>query len=41
MIFQIEKLGFEELSSFLRLQAQDTFPDLKDEGRLKTFAEKW
>ena len=41
MIFKIEKLGYEELSSFLRLQAQDAFPDLKDEGRLKTFAEKW
>jgi ribosomal protein S18 acetylase RimI-like enzyme len=41
MIFQIEHLAFEELSSFLRLQAEDTFPDLKDEERLKMLAEKW
>lgn len=41
MIFQIERLEFEELSSFLRLQAADCFPDLKDEERLKMLAEKW
>ena len=41
MIFQIERLDFEELCSFLRLQAEDSFPDLKDEERLKMLAEKW
>ena len=41
MIFQIERLGFEELIAFLRLQAEDSFPDLKDEDRLKMLAEKW
>ena len=41
MTFQIEQLGFEELCAFLRLQAEDSFPDLKDEERLKMLAEKW
>jgi len=41
MIFQIERLGFEELRSFLRLQAEDAFPDLKNEKRLNMLAEKW
>lgn len=41
MIFQIERLEFEELSVFLRLQAEDCFPNLKDEERLKILAEKW
>ena len=41
MIFQIERLGFEELSAFLRLQAEDSFPDLKEEERLNLLAEKW
>lgn len=41
MTFQIEQLGLEELSAFLRLQAEDSFPDLKDEERLKMLAEKW
>ena len=41
MTFQIERLGLEELSAFLRLQAEDSFPDLKNEERLKMLAEKW
>ena len=41
MIFQIEQLGLEELCTFLRLQAEDSFPDLKDEARLKMLAVKW
>jgi len=41
MIIQIERLGFEELSAFLHLQAEDSFPDLKNEERLKMLAEKW
>ena len=41
MIFQIERIDFEELCAFLRLQAEDSFPDLKDEKRLKMLAEKW
>lgn len=41
MIFQIEQLGLEEMSVFLRMQAEDSFPDLKDEDRLKMLAEKW
>lgn len=41
MTFQIERLGFEELCAFLRFQAEDAFPDLKDEDRLKMLAEKW
>jgi ribosomal protein S18 acetylase RimI-like enzyme len=41
MTFQIEQLGLEELSAFLCLQAEDSFPDLKDEERLKMLAEKW
>lgn len=41
MIFQIERLGFEELCSFLRWQSEDTFPDLKNEERLKLLAVKW
>lgn len=41
MTFQIERLGLEELSAFLRMQAEDSFPDLKDEIRLKMLAEKW
>lgn len=41
MTFQIERLGVEELSAFLRLQAEDTFSDLKNEERLKMLAEKW
>ena len=41
MTFQIERLGFEELCGYLRLQAEDSFPDLKDEKKLKMLAEKW
>ena len=41
MTFQIERLGFEELNIFLRLQAEDSFPDLRNEERLKMLAEKW
>ena len=41
MTFQIERLGLEELRTFLRLQAEDYFPDLKNEERLKMLAEKW
>lgn len=41
MTFQIERLGLDELSAFLRLQADDSFPDLKNEERLRMLAEKW
>lgn len=41
MLFQIERIEFEELCAFLRLQTEDSFPDLKDEDRLKMLAEKW
>ena len=41
MTFQIERLELEEMSAFLRLQAEDSFPDLKNEERLKMLAEKW
>lgn len=41
MTFQLERLKFDELCAFLRLQAEDTFPDLKNEERLKMLAEKW
>ena len=41
MTFQIEKVDSDELRAFLRLQAEDSFPDLKDEDRLKMLAEKW
>lgn len=41
MNYQIEHLNSVELSAFLRLQAQDAFPGLKDEARLTMLAEKW
>lgn len=41
MTYQIERLEFEELCAFLRLQAEDSFPNLKNEERLKMLAEKW
>lgn len=41
MTFQIERLGLGELITFLRLQAEDAFPNLKDEERLQMLAEKW
>lgn len=41
MNFSIEPLQFDELQAFLRVQADDAFPDLKDEERLNMLAEKW
>lgn len=41
MICKIERLDLEMLRAFLRKQADDAFPDLKDEGRLDMLAEKW
>lgn len=41
MKYTIERLSFEELAAFLKIQAEDAFPDLKDELRLNTLAEKW
>lgn len=41
MKYSIECLPVEELVAFLRVQSEDTFPDLKDEQRLKSLAEKW
>lgn len=41
MTFKIERLKLEELRAFLRKQADDAFPDLKDEVRLNMLAEKW
>ena len=41
MTFQLERLKFDELCAFLRLQAEDTFLDLKNEERLIMLAEKW
>ncbi len=41
MIFTIEHLQMEELKDFLRLQADDAFPNLKDDQRLNMLAEKW
>ena len=41
MFFKIERLPLEELRAFLRKQADDAFPDLKDEGRLNILAKKW
>lgn len=40
MLFQIEQLDFDELCAFMRFQAEDAFPSLKDEGRLLSFATK-
>lgn len=37
----IEHLQLPELVAFLQIQADDAFPSLKDEIRLKTLAEKW
>ena len=37
----IEQLQLDELRDFLREQANDAFPDLKDEQRLNLLAEKW
>ena len=41
MKIAIEQLGIEELQAFLRDQAEDAFPDLKDEKRLAMLSEKW
>lgn len=41
MNIAIEQLEIDELRSFLREQADDAFPDLKDEQRLNMLAEKW
>ena len=41
MIIAIEYLQLEELKAFLREQADDAFPDLKDEQRLDMLAGKW
>ncbi len=41
MTFQIERIDYEELCVYLRLQAEDSFPDLKDVDRLKMLAKKW
>lgn len=41
MTYQIERLKYKELSAFLRLQAEDSFPDLKNEERLEMLADKW
>lgn len=41
MKITIEQLQLDELQSFLREQADDTFPDLKDEQRLAMLSEKW
>ncbi len=41
MNIAIEQLQLDELKAFLREQAEDAFPDLKDEQRLNMLAEKW
>lgn len=41
MKIAIEPLPLEELQAFLREQAEDAFPDLKDEQRLTMLSEKW
>lgn len=41
MNITIEHLQLDELKAFLRIQADDAFPDLKDEERLNRLAEKW
>ena len=41
MVITIEQLSFEELSAFLRKQADDAFPELKDEEKLDMLAKKW
>lgn len=41
MNIAIEPLQLSELVAFLREQADDCFPDLKDEQRLNMLAEKW
>lgn len=41
MTITIEQLQLDELNAFLHIQAEDAFPDLKDEKRLKMLACKW
>ena len=41
MFVAIEHLKLDELKAFLRVQAGDAFPSLKDENRLNFLAEKW
>lgn len=41
MTIAIEQIELEELQAFLRAQAEDAFPDLKDEKRLAMLSEKW
>lgn len=41
MQIAVEPLPLEELQVFLREQAEDAFPVLKDEQRLATLSEKW
>lgn len=41
MNITIEQLQLDELRAFLREQADDAFPSLKDEARLNMLAEKW
>jgi ribosomal protein S18 acetylase RimI-like enzyme len=41
MIIAIEHLQLSELVAFLREQADEAFPDLKDEQRLNMLSEKW
>ena len=41
MIIAIEQLQLPELEAFLREQADDAFPSLKDEQHLHSLAEKW
>lgn len=41
MNISIESLHLSELVAFLQIQADDCFPDLKDEERLNMLAEKW
>lgn len=41
MIISVEQLQFDELQAFLREQADDAFPDLKEEQRLNKLAKKW
>jgi len=41
MTITIEQLQLDELKVFLHKQADDAFPDLKDELRLNMLAKKW
>ena len=41
MTIAIEQLSLPELKSFLREQAEDSFPDLKEPTRLMMLSEKW